>query len=78
MKKVKEKSTIEKGINFATFELKTKLIQDIQNSKLPVTNVKYVILDIVNEIISLEQTQVAKEQREYEESLKSNSEKKEE
>lgn len=68
---------IEKGINFATFELKTKLVQAIQDSKLPVTNVKYVVLDIVNEIVSLEQTQIAKEQKEYEESIKSNSNKKE-
>ncbi len=69
---------IKKGINFATFELKTKLIKSIQLSELPITNIKYVLLDITNNIVALENKQIQIEQEAYAKIINENNKEKSE
>lgn len=54
-----------KGINYASFSLKQKIIQDISLEDLPPVLVKYILLDIINDITILEQEIIKKEQHEY-------------
>lgn len=59
-----------KGINYATFALKQEIIKIAQESELPITNIKYVLLELINEIFNLENQQIEKEKEEYIKSLK--------
>lgn len=68
---MKEKNnTIEKGINYATSELKMKLIEDINKSNLPITIINSMLKELSVQIESLEIQQVQKEKAEYEEKVR--------
>lgn len=75
--KNKENKIISKGINYATFELKENIKKAVQESGLPITNIKYVLSELTNEILLLESKQIEKEEDEYKKCLKENENKKE-
>lgn len=54
-----------KGVNYASTLLKQKIIQAISQENLPPVLVKYILLDITNDIALLEQEKIQKEQYEY-------------
>lgn len=69
------KQPLQKGINLACKELKESLVQKINDSKLPIVNIKYILSDLLTVASSVEAEQIKKEQEEYD---KQKEEKKEE
>lgn len=57
---------MNKGINYATYELKTKVFENIKESGLPIVNVKYAIEQILNEISVAEQNAIMQEKASFE------------
>jgi len=56
---------MEKGINLKIQEVKENLITEIENSNFPVTVIKYILEDILNQINLLERNAIKKEQEAY-------------
>lgn len=61
---------MNKGINFATSELKNTLIQTINKSGVPAVNVRYLLRDLLEQVTDVENRLIAQERTEYEEALK--------
>lgn len=67
---MKEKNeVIEKGINFASNEFKMKLVEDINNTDLPITIISSILNDLSIQIENLAIQQIQKEKLEYEEKV---------
>lgn len=69
MKNEEKKEIVEKGINFATSQLKQKLIDDINEFHLPIVITNAILHELANDINNLTIQQVQKEKMEYEEKL---------
>lgn len=61
---------MNKGINFATSELKNALIQTINKSGVPAVNVRYLLRDLLEQVTDVENRLIAQERTEYEDALK--------
>lgn len=57
---------MEKGINFATNELKIKLMKDIAEANLPACNTKSILSDIISDVCRMEIQAIERERIEYE------------
>ena len=71
------KDKIEKGFNLSTKETFDKLVNIINDSGLPIVVSKYIVRDILSQIEQVEKEQIAKEEQEYQLSLKKEKEDKE-
>lgn len=68
---------MKKGFNLITKEAHDKIINIINDSGLPIVVSKYIVRDILSQIEQVEKEQIAKEEQEYQLSLKKEKEDKE-
>lgn len=68
---------MKKGFNLITKETHDKIINIINISGLPIVVSKYIVRDILSQIEQVEKEQIAKEEQEYQLSLKKEKEDKE-
>lgn len=66
-----------KGFNLIAKETHDKIINIINDSGLPIVVSKYIVRDILSQIEQVEKEQIAKEEQEYQLSLKKEKEDKE-
>lgn len=61
---------IEKGINLATQEFKENLVELVNTCNLPANLIKYILIDILNQIKTLEVNAIQIERENYQKALK--------
>lgn len=65
---------MDKGINFACSELRGNIIKNINESGLPPVNIKYILMDLLQETVAIENRCIAEEKNKYEQTLKKTNE----
>ena len=65
-------SKMEKGFNLTAKETFDKIVNTINDSGLPIVVSKYIVRDILTQIEQVEKNEIAKEEQEYQLSLKNN------
>lgn len=60
---------MNKGINYACAELKENMVKLLNDSKLPVVNIRYILTDLVQEVVIQERNVIEQEKKEYEKQL---------
>lgn len=57
---------MSKGINYACAELKENIVKLLNDSKLPIVNIRYVLTELMQEVVIQERTVIEQEKEEYE------------
>ncbi len=78
MENEEENEVVRKGINYATFELKNRIAQVIQEAEVPLINAKYVLIEMTNELTNMSYQAIKREEEAYQESLRKKEEQKKE
>lgn len=60
---------MNKGINYACAELKENVVKLLNDSKLPIVNIRYVLTELMQEIVIQERAVIDQEKKEYESSI---------
>lgn len=69
---------MNKGINFASSELKETLVQKINESGVPAVNVRGILCELLQQVTDAEKRLIAQERAEYEAAVKAEADAKKE
>ena len=69
---------MNKGINYACSELKNNIGKLVNQSGLPIVNIRYILSELLQEVAIVESKVVAEEKEAYEKQLTENKDKKSE